>query len=315
MHSVLCYCLSMSETVDPQPDYLSLSPALEERLIALPQDLTSEDTRSLLDQTLSATFDPNRSYAMAEYLGSTPEAIAAVQEGLVHSLEVVAADGRTASTPREIVFPVREYFKEPDALIVATMQERTDKLKSYFMLDELQAALQAADGGSRSIRSGFDVADSPDYSWVEVTADDHSISGLRYGFYKTKPDDPRALSDAEYSVRLHYLGSNDAPVSEDYPYYAGMSVTSGHGKGSSYIEETNFEIPEDMEPLLGPIAKKLITEELVRQLEGGIEIDERTRNLYNKIAKTAVSTIDDPQELRDALERLGIYDDPESFRK
>jgi hypothetical protein len=265
----------MSERVLTQPDYLTLSPDLEQRLIGLPESLVAEYTRELLGHTLKGIFNPELRH-MGAFTGATPDAISQVQNGLLNSLEDVAKYGRNDSTPRHIIFPIGEYFKHPDSSIVQAMQSRTDHLKSLFLLDELDIALQGAEGGGRFISSAFEI-EHPEFSWVEVSADNHTHHGISYDFYKEKPvADKKSFADQNFRVHLSYMGQREVPalLSEEYPYFAGMSISSNSvNEESRYDEETSFEVPEDIEELLSDVTNRLVLEELSKQYEQHLEIE------------------------------------------
>jgi hypothetical protein len=292
-------------------DPLHVPPPLEGRLAVLPPSKFGSSAKELVVEALEHVFDTKSPLAMAAYTGDRPAAIEAVQTGLVNSLETATADGRTDLD--NILFPASHYFTHPDRLIVAAMQRRTDMLKGLFMLDDLDEALARSNGGY--LAGAFPV-DDPDFSWVDMTVDNHTYLGFRYEFYKEEPRGSDEHPDAFYHAGLQYLNQRHAPdlVTDDYPYYAGLVVTEQSVGEAGYSEQRTFELPPGRERLLSTAARTLVIDGLAEQLGREVEIHERVKAALNHLARIVVRDTPDPVEARDQLEAFGIFDDPENFR-
>jgi len=293
------------------PDFLQLPLEAENRLDALPDDLIEGGARAIYEQTLQALCRP---HGYAEFIGTTPKAVEATQQGLLSSLEEVALLGRTDNMPRHIIFPTADYFEKPHKKIVEAMRERTDYIKETFMLDELQTAISQSNG--RYIYGTFPT-EHPEFSWVAVAADNHTSNGIDFRFFREKPERQNDLGEIDYHVGIRYAGPKQFPsaVSDEYLCFVGMEMRTTRDVGvEDYTEETRLELTEDENKYLGEATKLLVIETLANQFQVNLEMTERNRAFIGRIAKDALRDVADPVEARQILERMGIDDDPDNYR-
>lgn len=303
----------MAEPLSGTPSYLELSPELEGRFNALPDLGLSSDQREVFDQTLRLFFDPKVMSPLGQYTGASPEAVVIVQQGLLNSLEAAGRDGVDPSGPRQVIFPVDGYIRNPDQLILGAMQSRTDRFRRDFMIDDMSDAMYR---NGRYLSAEFD-PEHPDYEWVSVSADDHTYFGIDYRFFHKKPEYRDDISDIHHHVGLHYLNARRAPaiVSDAYPYYVGSTFRTYSGRSRDDYEETvEIDMPEALRPTLAKLAQKVVIETMADQFAHEVDVTERNRQLLNEIAHDVVAELVDPVEAREVLQQMGIFDDPEDFR-
>ncbi len=301
-------CMSEKSLPEAQPPYLTFTPELEQRLAILPEDVDGVQVRPALEHALKVVFDPERT-ALGRFVGGSTEAIRTVQDSMIANLEHVHSFGRSANMPREITYPVDYYFQNPGS-IVDVMQQRTDKIKDMFMLDQLE---QSRYGLPQNTLIETIPVDHPLYSSAVVMADKHTTRGIKISLY----DGNSTIGTAEYHISLSYLNKDKAPdiVSEKYPYYIGMKVSSWVAAKETLDDEIALELPEDMAIFLSDVVKTAVTEGLSKEMLSDIEAEARDADNRRRGARKILEGCVDPTEARNRLEQLGIHDDPEEFLK
>ncbi len=272
----------------------------------MPEDVDGVKVRPALEHALKVVFNPAGT-ALGGFVGGSAAAIETVQGSMVTNLEHAHRYGRTADMPRKITYPVDPYFQNPGS-IVNLMQQRTDAVKEMFALDQLEQSRYSLP--QNPLIETIPVS-HPLYSSAVVSADQHTTQGIKISLY----DGDSALSAAEYHISLSYLNKDKAPdiVSEKYPYYVGMRVSTWVAANETLDEELALDLPEDMATFLPDVVKTAVTEGLSRELLTDIEAEGRYEDIKRRFAREMLKGCADPTEARDRLGRLGIHDDPEEF--
>ncbi|MEI7521878.1 MAG: hypothetical protein WCJ86_00190 [Candidatus Saccharibacteria bacterium] len=310
----------MSVPNDSNPDQDQAPLSIESRLNAISQSSPENidvDLPASVDEVMGRLFEPeSHTFRSAGLVGGSDEAIAAVREGLVSRLERNSKDGLTGRDLVRSIWPISSNFADPEPTTLDAMKHRTDELERLFYVQDLQDAIYGNHSGRFISYSGE--VDHPDFSWVEVYADSNSLNGIRYELFAEKPsEDSRRPFDLSITVHIRSgaLNNINAPnaVSDEYPILTESDITQER-RENNFKEESSLDVPSDMTPLLSKITRTMITEALVEQGVYKLELSERTKEWFNRLARRIVEEIVDPVEARKELEKLGIYEDPDSFK-
>ena len=268
-----------------------------------------------IDEVMKRVFEPDdgiSSFNSGTLVGGTEEAIEAVREGLISKLEKGSREGLSGSKLTESLWPIGSNFTEPEPTVLEAMKRRTDEMEQLFSIRELEEAIVHSSG--KFISYDKEIS-HPEYSWVEVYADNHTGCGITYKFYKQKPSGESEFpySDMTCHVQIGYLKHAPDIISDEYPFFT-KTYYRQERKENNYLEETSFDVPEDLTELLSSLAKTMIVETLVSQSMNKIELGENLKEFINGVAEDLIRDVPDPVEARKLLEGIGIYEDPDNFR-
>lgn len=273
---------------------------------------------AVVDEVMGRLFEPEEGRSFSQFsclVGGSDEAIAAVREGLVSRLERKSKDGLTGRDLEASISCIGGNYADPEPTTLDAMKHRTDELERLFSVRELENAIIGSNG--RYISYSGEV-DHPEFSWVKVSADNHSINGIKYVFFAEKPSEDSRAPGADLYCHVHigHINKRNAPnaVSDEYPFFTESYVVQER-RENGFEEEISLDVPSDMAPLLSDLARTMIIETLVEQGGYMLELSERTRKWFNIIASRIVEKVVDPVKAREALEELGIYEDPDNFKK
>jgi len=274
------------------------------------------DLAGVVDELMGVVFKPKRGFSgmnSATLVGGSDDAVKAVGEGVLQRLEKGSKAGLTGEKLSGTLWPISKNFIEPEPVVLEAMKRRTDEIESLFSVDELQEAINRSNG--RVIQYSGETT-HPEYSWVEVSADNHTSHGITYNFFRQKPseDDLRPLSDFSARIHIGFMSAREAPsiVNEEHPYFTQMYY-SQEREENDFESETSLDVPDDLTAVLSEIAKKMVVETLVEQARARIEGSEKTKKIFNEFAKDVVAKETDPVKVRDLLERAYIYEEPGNF--
>lgn len=313
---------------EPKPtDSPNIFPEIQAGIDALPDDLFDHDfaygqhyePQQMFNTAMRQIFDIDSISAEGMFIGTDPEAQRAVQQGLLNSMQRVATGEALSSgefIPRGIVHPVGEYFEHPDGEIVKAMERRTSRLKEAFMLDGLRECEFRA--RKRSFGAEFSVDNHPEYRWARLVVNEYGIPGsIQYEFFSEKPDSE--VEHTKPAARFWATFAYKKPVPDSYrteePYLAGMRFTTDDEDAPNY-KRHEFDVSDETMELLGGATKRMVTDRMAQIFSEDIDKLEEFRASKYGEAWRAIQTIDDPVELRNVLDDLGVDsgDDPHRFR-